>query len=156
MHDAGFLREAIALARQHMLAGEGGPFGALLVRDGEILARGWNRVTTANDPTAHAEVVAIREACTQLGTYRLDGCILYASCEPCPMCLAAAYWSRVARLVFAASRADAAGAGFDDEFLYRELSLPVAARRLPTSQALRAEARAVLSEWLAKPDRVIY
>src|SRR5262245_9316936 len=117
MTDADFLIEAIALSRERMLAGAGGPFGALIVRDGEIFARGWNRVTTTNDPTAHAEVVAIRAACERLGTFRLDGCVIYASCEPCPMCLAAAYWSRVARLVFAASREDAAQAGFDDEFL---------------------------------------
>lgn len=156
MQDAGFLREAIALARQHMLAGEGGPFGAVIVRDGGIIARGWNLVTTTNDPTAHAEVVAIREACARLGTFRLDGCVLYASCEPCPMCLAAAYWSRVSRLVFAASREDAAAAGFDDDFLYRELPLPVSSRQLPTTQSLREEARKVFREWLAKPDRVSY
>ncbi len=156
MQDDGFLREAIELSRRHMLVGEGGPFGALIVRDGDILARGWNQVTSSNDPTAHAEVVAIREACARLGTFKLDGCILYASCEPCPMCLAAAYWSRISRLVFAASREDAAQAGFDDDFLYRELPLPVESRRVPTTQALRGEAQDVFREWLAKPDRINY
>ena len=156
MQDSMFLREAIELSRRHMLAGDGGPFGALIVRDGDILSRGWNQVTSSNDPTAHAEVVAIREACARLETFKLDGCVLYASCEPCPMCLAAIYWSRISRLVFAASREDAARAGFDDEFLYRELPLPVESRRLPSTQALRNEAQDVFREWLAKPDRISY
>jgi tRNA(Arg) A34 adenosine deaminase TadA len=150
------LREAIRLSREPMLAGEGGPFGAVVARDGEILGRGWNQVTTARDPTAHAEVVALREACRRLGDHRLGGCVLYASCEPCPMCLAAAYWARVDRLVFAATRDDAAAAGFDDAFLYREFALPPEQRALPMHQLLREEGSAVLGEWLRFPGRVPY
>jgi tRNA(Arg) A34 adenosine deaminase TadA len=156
MDDSAFLREAIALSSQHMLAGAGGPFGAVVVRQGEIIARGWNQVTSTNDPTAHAEIVALRTACRWLNTYRLDDCVLYSSCEPCPMCLAAAYWSRVSRLVFAASRQDAALAGFDDELLYRELPLPIESRQLRSTQTLRDEAQEVFRQWLAKPDRVSY
>lgn len=154
--DQQFLREAIRLSRHHMLAGVGGPFGAIVARDGELVAEGWNRVTSTNDPTAHAEVVAIREACTKLGTFKLDGCTLYSSCEPCPMCLAATYWSRLDRLVFAASRVDAAVAGFDDEWLYQEVPLAFHERKMPTIQSLRDEAQAVFEEWLAKPDRIPY
>ena len=154
--DARSLREAIRLSRDRMRQGRGGPFGAVVVRDATIVARGWNAVTSSNDPTAHAEVVAIRRACRKLGTFSLAGCVLYASCEPCPMCLAAAYWARVDRLVYAATRDDAARAGFDDALLYREIPLAPAARTLPTSQLLRGEATAVFDEWLAKDDRVPY
>jgi guanine deaminase len=154
--DTRFLREAIRLSRVRMRQGRGGPFGAVVVRDGRIVARGWNAVTSMNDPTAHAEVVAIRRACRVLGSFSLAGCVLYASCEPCPMCLAAAYWARVDRLVFAATRDDAARAGFDDELLYRELPLAPDERSLPTAQLLRAEAAVVFAEWLAKEDRVLY
>lgn len=157
MHpDHPFLLRAIALARDHMTAGHGGPFGAVIARGDVILAEGWNQVTTLHDPTAHAEVQAIRSACAALGDHRLSGCVLYASCEPCPMCLAAAYWSRVDRLVFAASRQDAAAAGFDDDLLYREIPLPPAARSLPSLQALRSEAVAVLQDWTRLPNRVPY
>ncbi len=154
--DAPLLREAIRLSRVRMRQGRGGPFGAVVARDGTIVARGWNAVTSSNDPTAHAEVVAIRRACRKLGTFSLAGCILYASCEPCPMCLAAAYWSRVDRLVYAATRDDAARAGFDDAFIYDEVPLVPEARSLRTDHLLRAEAVAVFEEWLAKPDRVPY
>jgi tRNA(Arg) A34 adenosine deaminase TadA len=154
--DARSLREAIRLSRDRMRRGRGGPFGAVVVRDGAIVARGWNVVTSSNDPTAHAEVVAIRRACRKLGAFSLAGCVLYASCEPCPMCLAAAYWARVDRLVYAATRDDAARAGFDDAVLYREIPLTPDARSLPTDTFLRAEAVAVFDEWLAKPDRVEY
>ncbi len=154
--DTRLLREAIRVARVRMLQGRGGPFGAVVARDGVIVARGWNAVTSTSDPTAHAEVVAIRRACRKLGTFKLDGCVLYASCEPCPMCLAAAYWARVDRLVYAATRDDAARAGFDDAFLYDQVPLPPAERSLPTSQLLRTEAVAVFDAWLAKPDRVPY
>jgi guanine deaminase len=154
--DDTFLREAIRLSREHMQAGDGGPFGSVVVRDGEIIARGWNSVTTTNDPTAHAEIVAIRDACRHLGTFSLAGCVLYASCEPCPMCLSAAYWARVDRLVFAASRNDAALAGFDDEWLYQELPLRIDQRRIPTQQSLREEAQIVFIEWLQNPDRIPY
>lgn len=154
--DTRFLREAIRLSRVRMRQGRGGPFGAVIVRDGLVVARGWNAVTSSNDPTAHAEVVAIRRACRALDSFSLAGCVLYASCEPCPMCLAAAYWARVDRLVFAATRDDAARAGFDDELIYREIPLAPGARTLPTGQLLRDEAAAVFDEWLAKEDRVPY
>jgi len=154
--DARFVREAIRVARVRMLQGHGGPFGAVVARDGVIVARGWNAVTSSNDPTAHAEVVAIRRACRVLGSFSLAGCVLYASCEPCPMCLAAAYWARVDRLVHAATRDDAARAGFDDAFIYDQVALPAADRSLPTAQLLRSEAIAVFEAWLAKPDRVPY
>jgi len=154
--DEHFLREAIRLSRHHMLGNAGGPFGAVMVKDGQIIAEGWNQVTSTNDPTAHAEVVAIRRACAHLQDYRLEGCVLYASCEPCPMCLAATYWARVDRLVFAASRTDAAAAGFDDDFLYQELPLVHSQRKMPTLQAMQAEAQAVFHEWLSKADRIPY
>lgn len=154
--DARFLREAIRLARTRMLEGRGGPFGAVVVRDGTIVARGYNAVTSTNDPTAHAEVVAIRRAGRKLGSFSLAGSVLYSSCEPCPMCLAAAYWARVDRLVYAATRDDAARAGFDDAFLYDEIPMAPEARSLRTDQLLGVEAVAVFDEWLAKPDRVPY
>lgn len=154
--DTPFLREAIRLARVHMLAGGGGPFGAVIVRDGRIIARGWNRVTTGLDPTAHAEVVAIRRACHRLRVFALDSCTLYSSCEPCPMCLAAVYWARIERLVYAATRDDAALAGFDDAFIYDQVPLPAEERSLRTEQILREEAVTVFDAWLAKPDRVPY
>jgi tRNA(Arg) A34 adenosine deaminase TadA len=151
-----FMHEAIRLSVEKMREGRGGPFGAVVVKDGQIIGRGWNEVTTANDPTAHAEVMAIREACRKLGTFRLDGCELYASCEPCPMCLSAIYWARIGRMFFAATRQDAAAAGFDDEFLYREIPLPLAERKLPTVQLLREPALAAFAEWRAKPDKIPY
>jgi guanine deaminase len=154
--DTPFLREAIRLSRVRMRQGRGGPFGAVVVRDGSIVARGWNAVTSSVDPTAHAEVVAIRRACRKLGTFSLAGCVLYASCEPCPMCLAAAYWARVDRLVYAATRADAARAGFDDAFIYDQVPLAPEVRSLHTDHLLREDATAVFEEWLAKPDRVPY
>jgi guanine deaminase len=154
--DSRLLREAIRLARTRMLEGRAGPFGAVIARDGVIVARGWNGVTSTNDPTAHAEVVAIRRAGRKLKAFALDGCVLYSSCEPCPMCLAAAYWARIDRLVYAATRDDAAGAGFDDAFIYDQVPLPAAERSLPTSQLLRPEAISVFDDWLAKPDRVPY
>jgi len=150
------MREAIRLARLHMRAGRGGPFGAVVVRRGEIVGRGWNRVTSAQDPTAHAEVVAIRAACRRLDTFKLDDCELYTSCEPCPMCLAAIYWARLRRVFFANTRRDAARIGFDDDLLYREVARPLARRSLPMRQLLRTEALAVFAEWTAKPDKVRY
>ncbi len=154
--DESFLRQAIALSKAHMLAGHGGPFGAVIVKDGEVIAEGWNQVTTLNDPTAHAEVVAIRTAASRLQSFSLAGCVLYTSCEPCPMCLAATYWARVDRILYAAAREDAAAIGFDDDFLYREIPLPIAKRSLPTHQALREEAVAIFDAWAAKPDKVPY
>lgn len=154
--DLHHLRRAIALSRGKMLAGAGGPFGAIVARGDEVLAEGWNQVTTHCDPTAHAEVVALRGAAARLQQFSLAGCVLYTSCEPCPMCLAAAYWARIDRIVFAATRADAAAGGFDDAFLYEELARPLAQRQLPMAQALHDEAAEVFTDWLAKPDRVAY
>jgi tRNA(Arg) A34 adenosine deaminase TadA len=139
-----------------MRAGQGGPFGAVIARDGVIVGRGWNQVTSANDPTAHAELMAIRAACRRLGSFRLDGGELYASCEPCPMCLSAAYWARLGRIYFAATRDDAAAAGFDDGVIYREVALPHAQRALPLQPLLRPEALAAFAEWKNKPDKVPY
>jgi guanine deaminase len=154
--DTRMLGEAIRLSRVRMREGRGGPFGAVIARDGQIVARGWNSVTSAHDPTAHAEISAIRRACRKLGTFELRGSVLYSSCEPCPMCLAAAYWARVDRLVFAATRQDAAAAGFDDAVIYDEIPLPPGRRSLPTDELLHDEAAAVFGEWLAKPDRIRY
>jgi guanine deaminase len=153
--DDALLREAIALARRSVAEG-GGPFGAILARGGEVLGRGTNRVTLENDPTAHAEICAIRAACKTLGSFRLDGCRMYASCEPCPMCMAALRWARVERLVFGASSADAAAAGFDDERFRREFVTPLRERALPAVQLLRDEALVPFRDWGAKPDRTPY
>ena len=150
------MREAIRLSVDRMVSGGGGPFGAVVVKDGQIVGRGWNQVVPLADPTAHAEVMAIRDACRALGTHELRGCEIYASCEPCPMCLGAIYWARFDRLWFAASREDAAAAGFDDAFLYRELAVSLDQRRIPTVQGLRSEALAAFAAWEAKPDKVRY
>jgi tRNA(Arg) A34 adenosine deaminase TadA len=151
-----FLRRAIALATQNVLSGAGGPFAALIVRDGEVLGAGVNTVTASNDPTAHGEVNAIRAACKTLGTFTLAGCQLYTSCEPCPMCLAAAHWARVDAVYFGASAADAARAGFDDAFLYEELRKDKAKRKLPATQLLGDEAWASFAAWLASPNKIEY
>jgi tRNA(Arg) A34 adenosine deaminase TadA len=153
---AKFMREAIRLSRQKMRGNFGGPFGAVIVRRGKIIGRGWNRVPSANDPTAHAEIVAIREACRRLRTFRLDDCELYASCEPCPMCLAAVYWSRIKEIYYANTRRDAARLEFDDDFIYREVARPVSRRKIPMTQLLHDEARKVFAEWKSKPDKVCY
>jgi guanine deaminase len=151
------LLRAIEIGREGMLARRGGPFGALIARaDGSIVAQGCNQVTSTNDPTAHAEITAIREACAALGTFTLAGHVLYTSCEPCPMCLAAAYWARLDGIVYAASREDAAAGGFDDEFLYRELALPMGARSLPISQAAADAGAGLFREWLELEDRTPY
>jgi guanine deaminase len=152
----GHLRTAIALSRRHMETGQGGPFGAVIARNDEVIAKGWNQVTSGKDPTAHAEVVAIRSAARRLDDFSLKGCTLYTSCEPRPMCLAAAYWARVDAVVFAASREDAAAIGFDDEFFYAELAKPIAARALPMRQSLPKEAQEVFRAWVDKPDKVLY
>ena len=154
--DERFLREAIRLSLDKMQAGEGGPFGAVVVRRGEIVGAGWNRVTSSNDPTAHAEIVAIRDACSRLGTFLLAGCDLYTSCEPCPMCLAAIYWARIEHLYYAAGREDAAGAGFDDAWLYDQIALPPPERAMPTVQHLRDEALEAFAAWARKEDRIEY
>jgi len=151
-----FMQEALRLAKQKMRAGAGGPFGAVVVKDGKIIARGWNQVTSTNDPTAHAEVVAIRAACRAQGSFKLSGCELYTSCEPCPMCLAAIYWSRLDKVFYAGTRQDAERAGFDDALIYRELPKPPSRRRLPMKQLRRAGALAVFAAWREKPDKIPY
>lgn len=150
------MRHALFLARRHMEAGHGGPFGAIVVRGDRVVAEGFNRVTSSNDPTAHAEIEAIRGACAALDSYALQGCELYSSCEPCPMCLGAIYWARLDRVWYAGSRQDAAVAGFDDAFIYGELDLPMAQRRIPFQRILADESAALFEAWLAKPDRVPY
>jgi guanine deaminase len=150
------MRAAIRLAREKMRRGEGGPFGAVVVRRGKIVGRGWNRVTSANDPTAHAEIAAIRDACRRLKTFRLDDCEIYASCEPCPMCVAAIYWARIGKIYYAGARRDAAVIGFDDDLISREMARPVSRRKIPTRQLLRGEALKVFREWRDKPDKVRY
>ena len=154
--DDRFLARAVALSREKMEAGEGGPFGALVVRDGKVLAEGWNRVTSTNDPTAHAEVVAIRRACEAVGDFSLAGATIYTSCEPCPMCLAAIYWARCERIVFANSRQDAARIGFSDDHIYDEIPKALHLRSLPIEQQTSSEATAVFEAWLKKADRVDY
>jgi guanine deaminase len=151
-----FMREAIRLSVAMMRRGRGGPFGAIVVRDGRIVGRGSNRVTSANDPTAHAEIVAIRAACRRLETFRLDDCELYTSCEPCPMCLSAIYWARLRRVYYGNTRRDAAQIAFDDDFIYREVGLPLRRRQVPMRQLLRSEALAAFREWERKMDRVPY
>jgi guanine deaminase len=152
-----FLLRAVAAGRAGMLAGQGGPFGAVIVGpDGRPIAEGCNCVTSANDPTAHAEITAIRAACAALGTFKLDGCTLYTSCEPCPMCLAAAYWARVDAIVYGASREDAAAAGFDDAFLYDELALAPAARRMPMRRTAADAGAALFAEWNVLEGRTPY
>jgi tRNA(Arg) A34 adenosine deaminase TadA len=151
-----FMRRAVAISAVRMRAGLGGPFGAVVVRDGNILAEGFNAVTSGNDPTAHAEVVAIREACRKLGRFSLTGCELYSSCEPCPMCLGAIYWARIDRVYFANTREDAAVIGFDDDHIYREFALPIAARTIPFVHLPLDEARSAFKEWMDKPDKIPY
>jgi tRNA(Arg) A34 adenosine deaminase TadA len=150
------MREAIRASMTKMRANEGGPFGAVIVRKGKIVGRGWNRVTSTNDPTAHAEIVAIRNACQRLARFELQDCELYTSCEPCPMCLAAIYWARIKRVYYANTRRDAAKIDFDDASIYREIKLPAARRAIVMKQLLRDEALAVFDAWRAKPDKVPY
>jgi guanine deaminase len=151
-----FLRRAIALATENVVQGKGGPFGAVIVYDGRIVGEGANTVTATNDPTAHAEVIAIRAAAKTLNTFVLAGCELYTSCEPCPMCLAAAYWARVEAIYFGACAADAARAGFDDAFLYDEMRKDIANRKLPAKQLLNDEAWASFATWIASAKKINY
>ncbi len=151
-----FLRKALAMAVRNVRTGQGGPFAALVVRDGDIVGRGTNVVTTRNDPTAHAEITAIRRACDAIEDFELTGCTLYATCEPCPMCLGAAYWARLDRLYYAATREDAAAAGFDDHHIYEELSKPPEQRRLPMTQHLSDEAERPFEAWRNYEERVEY
>jgi tRNA(Arg) A34 adenosine deaminase TadA len=151
-----FMRRALALAREGMNGNAGGPFGAVIVRDGRIVGEGCNRVTSANDPTAHAEVVAIREACKALNAFDLSGAEIYASCEPCPMCLAAIYWARIGRIYYANTREGAARIGFDDDHIYRELALPIERRAIPMERLLAQEGEADFAAWMKKEDKVRY
>jgi guanine deaminase len=153
--DAAFMTKAIALACENARLGRGGPFGAIVVREGKIVGEGSNQVTSTNDPTAHAEVVAIRAAGKKLDRFVLEDCVLYTSCEPCPMCLATAYWARIDRIVFAATQDDAAAAGFDDAFLYQEIGKPHHERKLPIVR-LEIDAEDPFKVWLANPNRIPY
>ena len=151
-----FMARAIQLSIDGVQSGRGGPFGAVIVRDGKILAEGMNQVTSTNDPTAHAEIVAIREACRVLADFQLTGCDLYTTCEPCPMCLGAIYWARPARIFYAANAADAAAAGFDDAFIYDELKIPPAARRIAMTQLLRDDSLRIFSAWSQQENKKPY
>ncbi len=151
-----YMLEAIKMAEENIASGKGGPFGAVVVKDGKIVARVGNCVTSTNDPTAHAEVVAIREACKTLETFDLTGCEIYASCEPCPMCLGAIMWARIDKLYYAANRRDASRAGFDDELFYTELELPEEKRLLKPTQMLQNEAIRVFEMWIEQSDKITY
>jgi len=154
--DKKFLQQAIALAMENVRSGRGGPFAALVVKDGQVIAEGTNLVTTNNDPTAHAEITAIRNACKQLGSFLLEDCTLYATCEPCPMCLGAIYWARPKRLVFAADKQQAATAGFDDAFIYNEIVLPYNQRKLDTEHIALQEDNAPFDLWREMENKVKY
>jgi tRNA(Arg) A34 adenosine deaminase TadA len=151
-----FLQQAIELAIDNVESGLGGPFAALVVEDDSVLAKGTNRVTTIHDPTAHAEITAIRTACKERGDFELDGCTLYSTCEPCPMCLGAIYWARLDRVVYAATRTDAAQAGFDDDHIHQEINKAPAHRRIPMEQGLEDEAQRPFETWLDYDERVEY
>ena len=150
------MRRAIELSLENVRSGQGGPFAALVVKNGEILASGTNQVTSTSDPTAHAEIVAIREACRKLGQFQLAGCEIYTTCEPCPMCLGAIYWARPAKVYFGGTAADAAAVGFDDSFIYRQLAIPMSERAVPMVPLMREEALAAFREWERKSDKVPY
>ena len=154
--DETFMRRAIELAQKGADENLGGPFGCVVVKDGVIVGEGSNQVTSTNDPTAHAEVVAVRDACRNLGSFQLTGCIVYTSCEPCPMCLGAIYWARPAAIFFAATRDDAAAAGFDDELFYSEIEKPNSERLLSMQTMLREESQKVFRSWIEKPDKIKY
>lgn len=151
-----FMKEAIELSIENVVSGKGGPFGAVVVKNGEIIARGVNQVTTNNDPTAHAEVMAIRNACKVLDSFQLDGCEIYTSCEPCPMCLGAIYWARPDKIYYANSKEDAAAIEFDDQFIYEEIERPVGERKLFTQQMMRDEALEAFKKWSENQDKIEY
>lgn len=155
MNDA-FMSRAIELSVENVRSGHGGPFGAVVVREGMIVAEGANRVSETNDPTAHAEVVAIRAACRKLATFELKKCEIYVSCEPCPMCLGAIYWSRIERVYFAGLASDASDAGFDDSLIYCELAMPRSERKIPMIPLMRQNALDAFHLWKAKPDKIAY
>ena len=150
------MRKAITLSLSKMRLNQGGPFGAVIVRNGKVVGRGWNRVTSTNDPTAHAEVSAIRDACSKLKTFQLADCELYTSCEPCPMCLAAVYWARIPTVYYGNTRADAAAIGFDDDFIYQQVPLAPEKRAIKMSPLLRSAAQATFTAWAKKSDKVRY
>lgn len=151
-----FIYKTIELAVENVKSGRGGPFGALVVKDGQIIATGTNQVTATFDPTAHAEIVAIRKACQAVGHFELTGCEIYCSCEPCPMCLGAIYWSRPAQVFFAATASAAADAGFDDSFIKKQICLPYAQQQMSIAQLVHAQALAPFEAWKAKTDKIVY
>ena len=151
-----FMHKAIELSRKGITTNEGGPFGCVVVKGDDIIGHGWNRVTSTNDPTAHAEVVAIRDACTKLQSFQLTGCEIYTSCEPCPMCMGAIYWARPDKVYYANTRQDAAAVGFDDSLIYEELTAPVGDRKIPMIRVERPEGLSVFEEWKEKGDKTVY
>ncbi|SIS68646.1 nucleoside deaminase [Belliella pelovolcani] len=151
-----FMKMAIELSQSGMDSGKGGPFGCIVVKEDKVIGMGSNTVSSTNDPTAHAEVVAIRDACRNLNHFQLDGCEIYTSCEPCPMCLGAIYWARPARVFYANTKKDAANAGFDDQFIYEELDLPLDKRKIPFNQLLNNEAKVVFDNWIKKENKTLY
>lgn len=154
--DKEFMQEAINLSIRNMTTNEGGPFGAVVVKDGKIIGRGNNQVIATNDPTAHAEVIAIRDACKNLNSFQLDGCVLYTSCEPCPMCLGAIYWARPEKIYYACTKSDAAAIEFDDAFIYEEINVPISQRKIKTIQIAREEALVAFKLWKEKSDKTKY
>lgn len=156
MNQKDFMKRAIDLSREHMNLNHGGPFGAVIVKDGKIIAEGWNQVLSTNDPTAHAEVQAIRKASEALKCFELTGAEIYTSCEPCPMCLAAIYWARIEKIYYANTRQDAADIDFDDDFIYKEVPKPIEDRMIPMTQLLQPEAVVVFQEWQKKLDKTSY
>ncbi|MBA3900216.1 MAG: nucleoside deaminase [Bacteroidetes bacterium] len=156
MEKEAFMREAIKLSLDNIESGDGGPFGAVVVKNGKIIARGKNMVASTNDPTAHAEMVAIREACKTLGNFQLEGCEIYTSCEPCPMCLGAIYWARPKAVYYANTKKDAAEILFDDDFIYNEIAVPMEERTMNFHQLLREEALEAFKAWRTKADRTLY
>lgn len=152
----GYMEQAAAVAIKGVLQNEGGPFGCIIIKDGEIIGRGNNKVTSSNDPTAHAEIMAIREACKHLNSFQLEDCIIYTSCEPCPMCLGAIYWARPKKVYFGCSKSDAAKIGFDDQFIYQELNMDFNKRKIPFEQINRDEAMKAFKAWEEKEDKIEY
>ena len=150
------MARAIQLSIENVHSGRGGPFGAVIVKDGAVIAEGANQVTSTKDPTAHAEILAIRAACAKLGVFELPGCEIYTSCEPCPMCLGAIYWSRLSRIYFASAAADASRIGFDDSLIYREIAQPLTRRSIPMVQMMREQALAAFRAWEEKPNKIVY
>jgi tRNA(Arg) A34 adenosine deaminase TadA len=154
--DNPFMARAIQLSIENVHSGRGGPFGAVIVKDSTVIAEGANQVTSTKDPTAHAEILAIRAACAKLGVFELPGCEIYTSCEPCPMCLGAIYWSRLSRIYFATVAADASRIGFDDSLIYREIAQPLTHRSIPMVQMMREQALAAFRAWEEKPNKIVY